>query len=318
MALKIIIIFWNFLLSLLSFFKKSHPTCESVNFHFSRQCNYRCKFCFHTNKTSTILSLAEAQKGLRLLKETGMKKINFAGGEPFLHKSYLNTLIKFCKITLKLESVSIISNGSLIDEQWFQQNSQYVDILGISCDSFNRENLQKMGRVDFRKGQDHLTNIKKIAFWCRNYNVPLKINPVVTSVNYEEDMNNEINDLQPFRWKVFQCLLIEGENWGENALRDVKDMLISQEDFNAFVERHKANRFLVPECNEMMKDSYLILDEEMRFLNCRNGRKDPSKSILEVGVVAALNESGFDRKTFEKRGGKFKWERKNLKENLKF
>ena len=43
-----------------------------------------------------------------------------------------------------------------------------------------------------------------------------------------------------------------------------------------------------------MKDSYLLLDEKMRFLNCRNGKKEPSKSILDVGVEAALNESGFD------------------------
>jgi hypothetical protein len=31
-----------------------------------------------------VVSLKEAQKGMRLLKEAGMKKINFSGGEPFL------------------------------------------------------------------------------------------------------------------------------------------------------------------------------------------------------------------------------------------
>ena len=28
---------------------------ESVNYHFTRQCNYSCGFCFHTAKTSYVL-----------------------------------------------------------------------------------------------------------------------------------------------------------------------------------------------------------------------------------------------------------------------
>ena len=41
-------------------------------------------FCFHTAKTSYHLPLDEAKKGLAMLKEAGMKKVNFSGGEPFL------------------------------------------------------------------------------------------------------------------------------------------------------------------------------------------------------------------------------------------
>ncbi|KAH8814407.1 hypothetical protein F5882DRAFT_424711 [Hyaloscypha sp. PMI_1271] len=32
----------------------------SVNYHFSRKCNYECGFCFHTEKTSSILPLDKA------------------------------------------------------------------------------------------------------------------------------------------------------------------------------------------------------------------------------------------------------------------
>ena len=44
---------------------------ESVNYHFTRQCNYACGFCFHTAKTSFVLPEAEAKMGLKLLKEAG-------------------------------------------------------------------------------------------------------------------------------------------------------------------------------------------------------------------------------------------------------
>ena len=83
-----------------------------------------------------------------MLVEAGMKKINFAGGEPFIvdRGRYLGELVRFCKQDLKMESVTIISNGSLIDEDWFQKFGQHVDILAISCDSDDSETLLKTGR----------------------------------------------------------------------------------------------------------------------------------------------------------------------------
>jgi hypothetical protein len=58
-----------------------------------------------------------------------------------------------------------------------------------------------------------------------------------------------------------------------------------------------------------MRTSYLLLDEYMRFLDCSGGAKTPTKSILEVGVEAALKQSGFNRELFEKRGGVYDWSR---------
>lgn len=55
--------------------------------------------------------------------DTGMEKINFSGGEPFLHDKgdFLGELVRFCKQDLQLPSVSIVSNGSMIKEMWFQK-----------------------------------------------------------------------------------------------------------------------------------------------------------------------------------------------------
>ncbi|KAH3716551.1 hypothetical protein DPMN_059275 [Dreissena polymorpha] len=52
-----------------------------------------------------------------------MRKIYFSGGEPFIVKkgAFVGELVKFCKQTLGVESVSIVSNGSLISERWFEQ-----------------------------------------------------------------------------------------------------------------------------------------------------------------------------------------------------
>lgn len=50
----------------------------------------------------------------------------------------------------------------------------------------------------------------------------------------------------------------------------------------------------------------------MRFLDNRDGKKTPSKSILDVGVEEALKFSGFDEKMFLMRGGKYTWSKKDM------
>lgn len=51
--------------------KEDVTTPTSVNYHFTRKCNYKCGFCFHTAKTSFVMPIEEAKRGLQLLKEAG-------------------------------------------------------------------------------------------------------------------------------------------------------------------------------------------------------------------------------------------------------
>jgi radical S-adenosyl methionine domain-containing protein 2 len=273
-----------------------------VNWHFQRKCNYACKFCFHTAKTSAIVSIDNAKKGLRELHEHGMTRINFSGGEPFLCARFLGKLCKWCKEDLGI-SVSIVSNGSKITKTWMDQYGQYLDALAISCDSFNEETLEKIGR--FEKKKTHLKQLGNIATWCDEFGINFKINTVVCSVNKTEDMVKEIKALNPVRWKVFQCLLIDGENCGAGALKDAKEMTVTPEEFQCFISRHSTVKSLVPEDNSTMRNSYLILDEYMRFLNNTKNNKRPTKSILEAPVSECLNDSGFDAVKFKSRTGEW-------------
>ena len=98
---------------------------------------------------------------------------------------------------------------------------------------------------------------------------------------------------------------------GDGALRQVEPFLVTKEEWDLFLHTHRDIECLVREDNENMRNSYLILDEYMRFLDNSNGRKDPSLSILDVGVQAAINKAGFDEKMFLKRGGKYEWSKKD-------
>lgn len=57
--------------------------------------------------------------------------------------------------------------------------------------------------------------------------------------------------------QVFQCLLIDGENAGADAIRNASTFVISDKEFNEFLERHSSVKSLVPESNE--KVSVLII-----------------------------------------------------------
>lgn len=61
-------------------------------------------------------------------------------------------------------------------------------------------------------------------------------------------------------------LLLDSENTGSKtgSLRDARKLVITKEQFHAFLDRHASQECLLPEDNETMKDSYLNLDERMR------------------------------------------------------
>lgn len=95
----------------------------------------------------------------------------------------------------------------------------------------------------------------------------------------------KIEELNPSRWKecfvlceykefvvltltflqVFQVLILRGENDGaeSSSIRDGRDLVITDEQFKTFLDHHKIQKSLIPEDNETMKDSYLLLDEDL-------------------------------------------------------
>jgi radical S-adenosyl methionine domain-containing protein 2 len=270
---------------------------ESVNFHYTRLCNFSCGFCFHTKKSSDKLPIEDAIRGCDMLKKAGTRKLNIAGGEPFIYPHYLGELIKQCKENIKIEKISVITNGSLVKKDFFEKFGKYIDVFGVSCDSFDKKTNIRIGRG--KKGEN-VQKLFEIRELCKQYGIKFKLNTVVCNYNKDENMVENIKKLNPDRWKVFQVLMVKGENEGK-----VTEFQITNEEFKQFVERHKEIKCMVAESNDNMKSSYLILDEKMRFLDKGDGDEICSQSILEVGVEKALESIVYDEKEFKKRKGDY-------------
>ena len=191
-----------------------------------------------------------------------------------------------------------------------QTNCQWLDILAISCDSFNLKTIKKIGRGDDGKNADRLF---QMADWCREFGVEFKLNTVVNIHNWDEDMAAQVEKLAQFRWKVSQCLIVAGKNDDETRKRDARTLLVTDEQWRTFCDRQKHLPCYVPEDNSSMASSYLLLDAYMRFLDKGEGMMSTSKSILHVGVRKAIEQVVWDKKSFVDRGGIYDWGRADMK-----
>nr|WP_081957802.1 viperin family antiviral radical SAM protein [Nonlabens ulvanivorans] len=286
---------------------KTKNFIPSVNFHLWEPCNMRCKFCFATFqdvKQSILpkghLPKEEALQVVRQLAAYGFEKITFAGGEPLLCP-WLPELIKEAK-QLGLITM-VVSNGSRLTEKFLIDNKNYLDWIAVSIDSLDEATNLKIGRAIVGKrtlSKDYYIDLIKRIKHC---GYGLKINTVVNAYNYQEDFTDFITSSNPKRWKVLQVLPIIEQNDSK-----VDEFIISQNQFNDFVNRHDSVDYMIPESNSAIKGSYVMVDPAGRFFDNANGKHHYSEPILEVGVKEAITAMNYDIDKFTKRGGIYDWE----------
>ena len=152
---------------------------ETVSFHVIKPCNMGCKFCYATYNTFNVknqLSYIDACIIVAKLAEAGVQKITFAGGEPMLYK-HLDAVIEFAK-SIGV-TTSIITNGSMITEEWLIKMQPYLDWIGVSIDSVDHDTNSKIGRVSRNSVIDYYSLVDLI----NKYDYKLKINTVVNIHN---------------------------------------------------------------------------------------------------------------------------------------
>ena len=268
---------------------------KSVNFHFWPYCNFNCRYCFaRFNEVSSTLSKKACYKIIGALKNNGTEKINFAGGEPTL-SPFLGDLIVYSK-SLGL-TTSVISNGTGITKRFLRKYGKSLDWIGLSLDSGDELIQYRLGRGNGTYVQDIINQCEMI----KKAGIKLKINSVMTRLNYKEDISWLLEKINPDRWKVFQVLKIEGRN-----CHSIKELLMSQEEFEFFVKRHeKLNP--ISENNDNMIDSYVMIDPQGRFYQNNGNIYVFSHPILEVGMINALSEVNYNYAKYLERGGLYAW-----------
>ena len=269
----------------------------TVNFHLLLACNMACGHCFAANLSPTRLSLEDSRDIVKMLSRAGFAKINFAGGEPMLY-SGLDSLIQTAKENGM--TTSIVTNGTRITDRWLDGIAEDLDMIALSIDSANPETHRRSGRA---VGNRPLSTERYLKA-CRSikrHDIRLKINTVVTCHNRGEDMRGFIRRVGPERWKIMRALPIADQN-DRNAGR----FEVTGGQFREYVERNRSveqdDIRVVPEDNDLMMGSYVMVDPRGRLFGNMESRYTYSRPILEVGIADALQEIEIDPERFRKRG----------------
>ena len=237
----------------------------SVNFHLYKPCNERCRYCFAT--FPDVLGQLTGDEAERLVLEfqrSGTKKLTFVGGEPTLH-SDLPRLLRVAHGSGV--TTAIVSNGAKL-RAVIEAAPGAVDWVGLSLDSADETVQKELGRGHGSYVRDTVA----LFDFVRERGIRTKLNTVVTSLNWQEDLSALVRRVRPERWKVFQVLAIAGQNNGK-----VEPLLIAADQFQAFVARHAglAAEGLAPvaEDNEAMTGSDLMVSARALF---RQHRRPPT------------------------------------------
>lgn len=280
----------------------------AVNFHLWEPCNYSCKFCFakFQDVKSTILPKGHLTKHesvelVKLLGEYGFGKITFAGGEPTLCP-WLYELV--CTARDFGMTAGIISNGTIINDQWLTRYSEVLNWIGISIDSLDAATNQLSGRFG-RHSMPEEKYYYNLCIKIKEFGYKLKINTVVHRLNMSEVMLDFIESVGPERWKILQVLEVDGQN-NQGYL----DMSISKHQFDRFLQNNFVSTMGIKvaiEKNDLMRGSYLMVDPAGRFFDNVSGGHVYSETILDVGIGNALKQVKFYKKKFIERGGNYDW-----------
>ena len=271
----------------------------------------RCGFCFATfqdvkqemNLPRGHLPQEACLSVVERIATAGFEKINFAGGEPTLCP-WLPNLISRAK---QLEmTTSIVTNGSRITGKWLDSLDGILDWIALSIDTVDSEKLIRTGRAVCGNNPITREEYLRLIHDIKRYGIRLKINTVVTSETWEEDFTGFMRLAKPERWKIFQVLRIKGQNDVHIA-----DFEVTAAQFDAYVQRNRsvedAGITVVPESNELMTESYVMIDPSGRLYDNAQGHYRYSDPILKVGVEDALNQVTIDRQRFDDRLGEYAW-----------
>ena len=279
---------------------------QTINIHLTRVCNFGCEYCYaEFQETGSVrieprqlLEIVNRIAATPLVEGAESRKVNFAGGEPFLYPGLPEIIASAKNARLK---TSVVTNGSLLDERLMNQLAGNLDILALSVDSFSSDTNRRIGRCG-RGSPPDFNHYLTVSDRVHRAGSRLKVNTVVNRMNVNEDIGSQIAALGPFRWKILQAKRVFGQNDGAFGRVEVND-----EEFRAYVERNRRSVgpsvVIVPETAEEMTSSYAMIAPNGCFFDNSLGYYRYSRPIGEVGLIEAFNDVVFSEQKFMNRGG---------------
>ncbi len=183
-----------------------------------------------------------------------------------------------------------------------KKKSEQLSLIGLSIDSQLDIIEKALGRTLNKTPfyYSHVDNIKNKVNLIREFGVPIKINSVITPLNWNEDMTNLITYIKPIRWKVFEIHRLKGIN--DEFFNEFGQLEHWQ--LNFFLQKHKVLNPIF-ESSNMILDSYCMITPDGRFYQDTNNQHHYSQPILEIGIYEAFCQIKYQEKKYLMRKGDY-------------
>ena len=132
------------------------------------RCDFRCVYCMSEKMTflprSTVLSLEEIERVIKVFTELGVKKVRITGGEPLVRKD-IDKLFKSIGRIDALDEITLTTNGSQLKSKSMMLKKAGVKRINISLDSLNPTTFKKLTRTgDLQKVLDGIHAAIDVGF----------------------------------------------------------------------------------------------------------------------------------------------------------
>lgn len=167
---------------------------------------------------SHLMTLDEIYKITKTFVEFGISKIRLTGGEPLVRKDFNEILAKLATLPV---SLSITTNGILIDRHIEALKKANIDTITVSLDSLNPEKFKNITRRnEFHKVQNNINLLLKQGFKIKLNVVLMKgfnDNEIIDFINLTQNRNIIV--------RFIEFMPFDGNKWDRNKLVPHQEIL---------------------------------------------------------------------------------------------
>ena len=115
------------------------------------KCNMKCIYCMPNGNikwfdNKEILNFQEIVRITSIFTQLGITKVRITGGEPLLRPSLENLIRDLTKIQ-NIKTISMTTNGILLEDKINQLKSAGLNTLNISLDTFREERFRTLNGI---------------------------------------------------------------------------------------------------------------------------------------------------------------------------
>lgn len=217
----------------------AEPTYVDYDLRYSNLCNLECQMCNPTDSSSIALAQGKLIPFLQYEQEISInkntKRIYFAGGEPFLIKSYSRLLESLDNTDCE---IIINTNATVLSDHMLSALDRFNRIsFMVSLDGFGQLNEQIRKNSQWCKIE---SNLETLANRYNGYGC-ISINTVVQkdNVNHLLDLGQWIESKKITRWRLTPLDHPEQFHFGQNDNIKIPDELFKLSAIRSNIENFK-------------------------------------------------------------------------------